>query len=100
MSPTLARVSSEFHPLALLALGGLLAVVCLGFAFRAGRRRRLIDCLPTCKTTGVFVGLVELKGTAETGQPLTSFLAGQPCVIYSWSVAEHWSRTVTETYTD
>ncbi len=72
----------------------------LGGAFRAGRRRRLVENLPTSKTTGVFIGLVELKGTAESASPLTSYLAEQPCVEYQWSVEEHWSRTVTETYTD
>ena len=67
---------------------------------RSGRRQRLIDDLPTSKTTGVFIGLVELKGTAESSEPLISYLAGQACVIYEWSVQEHWSRTVVETYTD
>ena len=75
---------------------------CSAFTARscAGRLRRLIDNLPTSKTTGVFIGLVELKGTAETARPLASYLAAQPCVHYRWSVEEHWSRTVTETYTD
>jgi hypothetical protein len=82
------------------ALGGLLALGCLFFSLRAARRRRLIENLPTCKTTGVFIGLVEIKGSAEAEQPLTSYLAGQPCVQYSWSIEEHWSRTVTESYTD
>lgn len=81
-------------------VGALLALVCLIFALRSGKRRRLIDNLPTCKTTGVFIGLVELKGTAETREPLTSYLAEQPCVFYQWNVEEHWSRTVTETETD
>jgi len=81
-------------------LGVLLALVCIGFALRAGRRKRLIDNVPTSKTTGVFVGLVELKGSAETERPLTSYLAECPCILYRWSVREHWSRTVTETYTD
>jgi hypothetical protein len=81
-------------------LGGVLAFVCLLFALRSGKRKRLVDNLPTSKTTGVFIGLVELKGTAESAQPLTSYLAGQPCVHYQWRVEEHWSRTVTETYTD
>lgn len=87
---------APFLPLAgaLLALAGLFA------AFRDGRRRRLIENLPTSKTTGVFIGLVELKGTAESAEPLTSYLAGAACVQYRWSVEEHWSRTVTETYTD
>ncbi len=56
--------------------------------------------MPTSKTTGVFIGLVDLKGTAESAHPLTSYLAAQPCVYYQWSVDEQWSRTVTETYTD
>ena len=81
-------------------IGALLGLLSLFGAFRAGRLRRLVDNLPTSKTTGVFIGLVELKGTAETAGPLTSYLAGQPCVCYRWSVEEQWSRTVTETYTD
>jgi hypothetical protein len=81
-------------------IGSLLALLVLGVAFRAGRRRRLIENLPTSKTTGVFIGLVELKGTAESAAPLTSFLAEAPCVYYDWSVEEHWSRTVTSTTTD
>ncbi len=81
-------------------LGVLIGLICLVMAFRDGRRRRLIDNLPASKTSGVFIGLVELKGTAESVQPLTSYLAGNACVYYSWLVEEHWSRTVTETYTD
>ena len=78
-------------------LGGVFALLCLLFALRSGKRKRLVDNLPTSKTTGVFIGLVELKGTAELAQPLTSYLAGQPCVQYQWRIEEHWSRTVTET---
>ena len=81
-------------------LGLLLGLLCLAGAFRSGRLRRLVENLPTSKTTGVFIGLVDLKGSAEAAQPLASYLAGQSCVHYEWSVAEHWSRTVTETYTD
>ena len=81
-------------------LGGLLALLTLAAAFRAGRRWRLVDNLPTSKTSGVFIGLVELKGSAESAHPLVSYLAGAPCVYYQWGVEEHWSRTVVETYTD
>ncbi len=81
-------------------VGILLAAICLVFALRAGRRRRLIDNIPTTKTAGVFIGLVELQGSAESERPLISFLAQTPCVYYTWNVAEHWSRTVVETYTD
>lgn len=89
----------DFAPF-LPMIGALLAIVGLTMAFRNGRRRRLIDNLPTSKTSGVFIGFVELKGTAESAEPLTSYLAGQACVHYAWTVEEHWSRTVTETSTD
>ncbi len=81
-------------------VGALLAAIGLFAAFRDGRRRRLIENLPTSKSSGVFIGLVELKGTAESASPLTSYLAGEACVQYQWTIEEHWSRTVTETYTD
>jgi hypothetical protein len=84
----------------LIAGGAALALLCLFFAFKVRSRERLLRMLPTVKTQGVFVGFVELKGTADTRRPLTSYLAGQPCVHYTWSVEEHWSRMVTETYTD
>jgi len=80
--------------------GVLFALLCLISALRSGKRRRLIDNLPTCKTTGVFIGLVEVKGQAETPEPLLSFLAESPCVFFQWLVEEHWSRTVVETETD
>lgn len=90
---------NDFAPW-LPVLGGVLGFLCLLGALRAGKRRRLVDNLPTSKTTGVFIGLVELKGTAEVDAPLTSFLATCRCVHYAWSVDEQWERTVTETYTD
>ena len=89
----------DFAPF-LPVLGALLALVSLGCAFRDGRRRRLIDNLPTSKTSGIFIGFVELKGTAESANPLTSYLAGAQCVHYAWTVEEHWSRTVVTTETD
>jgi len=39
--------------------------------------------MPTSKTFGVFIGLAELKGTAETDKPFTSYLAGAPCVLFN-----------------
>ena len=74
--------------------------LCLWFSLRQRRRQRLLHDLPTSKTQGVFIGLVELKGTAESEVPLTSFLAEQSCVYFTWKVEEHWRRTRTETYTD
>lgn len=80
--------------LAALSLAGLWGT------HRANRRKRLLHVLPTSRTQGVFVGFVELKGTAESEVPLTSWLSSRICVLYSWSVQEHWRRTVQETYRD
>lgn len=77
-----------------VVLGGLLAFICLLVAFRFLRRKRLIDDLPTSKTQGVFIGLAELKGTAESEKPLTGYLSEKKCVQYKWSIEEHWTRIV------
>ena len=65
---------------------------------RSRKRQRLIQNIPTSKTAGVFIDLVEVQGTAESDSPITSELAKARCVHYSFSVQEHWSRRVTETY--
>lgn len=77
-----------------------MAILCLVGAFYNLRRKRIIDDLPTSKTQGVFIGLSELKGTAESESPLTSYLAKVQCVQYAWQIYEHWQRTTTETYSD
>jgi hypothetical protein len=86
----------------LAVMGGvsLVSGLCLWGNLRELRRKRVVSDTPTSKVLGVFIGMVELKGTAEAAQPLTSFLTARACVHYSWSVEESWSRTVTETYTD
>jgi hypothetical protein len=86
----------------LALLGGFVVacLLCLWGNVRELRRQRLLQDTPTSKALGVFIGMVELKGTAEATEALTSFLATRACVQYSWSVDESWSRTVTETYTD
>ncbi len=76
-------------------IGAALAIFALVASIRASYRRRLIDTLPTSKAQGVFIGLVELKGTAECEQPITSYLAEIPCIYYSFNVEEQWSKTVT-----
>ncbi|MFM7538760.1 MAG: GIDE domain-containing protein, partial [Planctomycetota bacterium] len=78
----------------------VLALLPLWFWSRALRLRRLIQDLPTSKARGVFIGLVELKGTAEIEEPLTSYLAETACVQFGWSVSEEWRRVVTYTVTD
>jgi hypothetical protein len=86
--------------LIVVLVASLLAIGCLAGAFINLRKKRLIDDLPTSRTQGVFIGLAELKGTAESDSPLISNLAGTRCVYYSWQVEEHWQRIVHETYRD
>ncbi len=81
--------------IALLASGG-----CLLLALNAGRKRRLLDDTPVSKALGVFVGEVELEGVCVRRDPFISYLAEKPCVVYRWSVEEHWRRARQETYTD
>jgi len=69
-------------------------------ALNAGRKRRLLDDTPVCKALGVFVGEVELEGVCVRRDPFISYLAERPCVLYRWSIDEHWRRTRTETYAD
>jgi hypothetical protein len=96
----MSEMTQSVSPLIPILIGSLLATSCLIGAFFNLRRKRTIDDLPTSKTQGVFIGLVELKGTAESETPLISYLGSTRCVQYSWQVEEHWSRTVHETYTD
>ena len=76
------------------------AIASLAASYRSQKKRRLLEALPTSATQGVFIGLVELKGTAESSEPLTTYLAEAPAVHYSWSVSEQWERWETEYYTD
>ena len=84
----------------LMCFGGLGCSGCLWGSLRQLRRARLLDDTPCSKVLGVFIGMTELKGTAETSQPLTSVLAERTCVLYNWQVEESWSRTTTTTSTD
>ena len=69
-------------------------------ALNAGRKRRLLDDTPISKALGVFVGEVEVEGVCVRRDPFISYLAEKPCVVYRWSVCEHWRRARQETYTD
>src|SRR5512135_3506048 len=92
-------LSSPLVPV-LIGAGLLLIIGCLAGAFTVLRKKRVIDDLPTSKTQGVFIGLTELKGTAESEHPFIGYLSGVRCVYYNWRVEEEWRRTVTETHTD
>lgn len=75
-----------------IVVASVFALVSILMSFRYLRRRRLMADLPTSKVKGVFIGQVELKGSAESDGPLTSYLAGTRCVMYRWNISEHWSR--------
>ena len=81
-------------PIIPIVIGAVLAVGCLVIASFNFYRKRIIDDLPTSKTQGVFIGLAELKGTAESESPFTSYLAEIKCVQYAWQVDEEWRRMV------
>ena len=96
--PTVAAMTSDFWVPSII--GCVLSLIMLAISLHGRRRQRLLSDLPTSKACSVFIGLVELKGTAEAQAPLTSFLARQPCVHYAYRVEEHWSRVVVTTTTD
>jgi hypothetical protein len=87
-------------PILIIICGTVITIGMLALAFRSFRHKRIIDDMPTSKTQGVFIGLTELKGTAESDSPLISFLAEVKCVWVKWHIDEQWSRMVTETYRD
>jgi hypothetical protein len=91
-------VAQDLAGVGLLTLAG--SAGCLLLALSAGRKRRLLDDTPVSKALGVFVGEVELEGRCVRRDPFMSYLAERPCVMYSWSVSEHWRRARQETYTD
>lgn len=83
-----------------LGLGPLIALLLLWLSLHQRGKQRLLLDLPSSKTKGVFIGLVEVKGTSECENPLRSYLSEEPVVHYDYEVSEHWSRTVQESYTD
>ena len=60
----------------------------LGLGLIALHNKRLIEDTPNLKAMGVFIGLAELKGTAESETPLTSHFTETKCVQYSWRIEE------------
>lgn len=69
-------------------------------ALKMARMVMLMRCLPTSKARGVFIGLTEMKGTAEREPAVYSHLAERECAWYSYTVEEHWRRVEQETYRD
>lgn len=78
----------------------LIALVLIWPWYKAVKRKRLVEDVPTSKVKGVAIGLCEVKGAARRSDAFTSYLAGLQTVWYRYNVSEHWKKTVTETYTD
>lgn len=60
--------------------------------FFALRRMRLIEDVPTCTVSGVFMGTNEVAGTVDATHPLVAPLSGSPCVWFRHEIAEEWRR--------
>ena len=74
----------------------LVAAAFPALALRSWRRVRLLKNTPSSKARGVFIGLVEVVGTAETDNPLTGALSGAQAAAYRFRVEESWSKEVVE----
>ena len=83
-----------------IAFLSLLALGAIALSVRASRMRRSLDDTPTSPAAGVFIGDVEVQGTAECDRAIRSYLSEMACVHHAWSISEHWERWVTETYRD
>lgn len=88
------------HPFIPVAIAGAISLGFLLWSHFLRKRHRLLRDMPTSKAQGVFVGFVEMNGTAEAETPPHSYLAHAACVHFAYRVEERWSRVVTETYTD
>ena len=64
------------------------------------KKIRIIEDIPTSSIKGVFIGLVEIKGTAETENIILSKFTSTPCVSYAWGISEYWEYEVTTESTD
>ncbi len=71
----------------------VIAIILLVVGYRSFYKKRLIENVPTSKCQGVTIGLNELKGTAVTHFPLTSYLAEKQCVYYSYKIEEQYKET-------
>lgn len=78
------------------------AALFLWDAFGRARTRRLIAFLPTSKAKGVFIGLVELSGTAESerGEGLVAPMSGRSCVYVKTKIEEKRIETRTTKNSD
>ncbi|TNE72606.1 MAG: hypothetical protein EP339_13260 [Gammaproteobacteria bacterium] len=86
-----ARYQHTWTSRALAAGSVVLALICLIFAIRTVKLKRLIEAVPTSSTRGLSFGLSELKGMVDTDDqypPLRDPLNDQKCVAFDYKVEE------------
>lgn len=100
---------STSNPAILLAIGGVLLIVCLACVWKYVSAKRLLDEMWAVDTyeakelrrmcSGGFDATVEVQGTVTCDQPLVSLAANVPCCWFHTTVEreERKTRTVTET---
>lgn len=80
---------------------GLIIIFILMLIYKQKLKKiRIIEDLPTSSIKGVFIGLVEIKGTAEIENVILLKFTSTPCVSYAWGISEHWEYEVTTENTD
>ena len=84
----------------ILVIGLMFILVLMLIYKQILKKSRIIEDLPTSSIKGVFIGLVEIKGTAETENEILSKFTSTPCVSYAWGISEHWEYEVTTESTD
>lgn len=92
--------SDESTRLWIVLTSGFFSLLFVFFSLRRFRRRAILRAMPTTPIGGVFVGDVEIKGKAAARNPVIGYLCESPCVCFSWSISEHWTRQRTVTSTD
>ncbi len=68
--------------------------------YRISQKARIITDVPTSKTSGVTIGLNELKGRAECVRMLRAPLSEREVVYYHYTVEERWRRWLIPRFSD
>ncbi|MBJ95734.1 MAG: hypothetical protein CMP23_14835 [Rickettsiales bacterium] len=75
----------------------LFAVVLSWVSYRALKRKRLIENVPTTDVLGISMGLNEVTGTVECEAPISAHLSKRSCIWYSYTIQEFYRRVSTRT---
>lgn len=84
-------MSNDDRDIAYALFGFCFGIWSFFWGFKRLRRKRLIENIPTSTVRGLAMGLVELKGVAESLSILKSPLTNSECVLYKYLVEEYRS---------